>query len=115
GDCELRLLKVPAVYLAALWLHGAKDDLLIPMGDPPGGLKPNEAYTEAAVKEALRGIVEQTRRFQDAYDADRRKPGAKKRGGVKRGGTKRGGTKRGGTKRRESAKPGASTRNFREQ
>jgi hypothetical protein len=94
GDFELRLLKVPAVYLAALWLHGAKDDLLIPMGDPPGGLKPNEAYTEAAVKEALRGIVEQTRRFQDAYDADRRKPGAKKRGGVKRGGTKRGGTKR---------------------
>ncbi len=44
--------------------------------------------------EALRGIVEQTKRFQDAYDADRRKPGAKKRGGTKRGGTKRGGTKR---------------------
>jgi hypothetical protein len=79
ADYELRLLKVPAVYLVALWLHGAKDDILVPMGDPPGGLKRNRAYTEAAVIKALRGIVEQTKRFQDAYDENQRKRGGKKK------------------------------------
>ena len=79
ADYELRLLKVPAVYLVALWLHGAKDDILIPMGDPPGGLKPNRPYAEAAVIEALQGIVERTTRFQDAYDEKRRKRGKKSR------------------------------------
>ena len=79
ADYELRLLKVPAVYLLALWLHGAKDDILIPMGDPPGGLKPNRPYAEAAVIDALQGIVEQTTRFQDAYDEKRRKRGKKSR------------------------------------
>ncbi|HEX9274822.1 MAG TPA: hypothetical protein VGA51_00280 [Casimicrobiaceae bacterium] len=79
ADYELRLLKIPAVYLVALWLHGAKDDILIPMGDPPGGLKKNRPYTEAAVIKALRGVVEQTKRFQDAYDENRRKRGRKKR------------------------------------
>ena len=79
ADYELRLLKVPAVYLIALWLHGAKDDILVPMGDPPGGLKKNRAYTEAAVIKALRGIAEQTKRFQDAYDEKQRERGRKKR------------------------------------
>lgn len=66
-DYELRLLKIPAVYFVALWLHGAKDDILLPMGQPPGGLKPNEPYTEAQVIAALRGGVEQARRFDDAH------------------------------------------------
>jgi len=79
ADYELRLLKVPAVYLVALWLHGAKDDILIPMGDPPRGLKKNRPYTEAAVIKALRGIVEQTRRFQDEYAENQRKRGRKKK------------------------------------
>ena len=79
ADYELRLLKIPAVYLVALWLHGAKDDILIPMGDPPGGLKKNKPYTEAAIIKALRGIVEQTKRFQDAYEENQRKRGRKKR------------------------------------
>jgi hypothetical protein len=78
ADYELRLLKVPAAYLVALWLHGAKDDILVPMGDPPGGLKKNKAYTEAAVIKALRQIVEQTKRFQDAYEENQRKRGRKK-------------------------------------
>ena len=73
ADYELRLLKVPAVYLAALWLHGGNADIVIPMGDPPGGLKKNRAYTEAGVIRALRGVVEQTRQFQHAYDESKRK------------------------------------------
>src|SRR5215831_9428262 len=66
-DYELRLLKIPAVYFVALWLHGAKDDILMPMGQPPGGLKANEPYTEAQVIEALRGSVQQAQRFDEAH------------------------------------------------
>jgi hypothetical protein len=73
ADYELRLLKVPAVYLIALWLHGGDADILVPMGDPPGGLKKNKAYSEAGVIRALRGDVERTRQFQQAYDEKRRK------------------------------------------
>lgn len=66
-DYELRLLKISAVYFVALWLHGAKDDILVPMGQPPGGLKANEPYTETQVLEALRGSVAQARRFDDVH------------------------------------------------
>ena len=67
ADYELRLLKIPAVYLMALWLHRADDDILIPMGNPPGGLKKNRPYSEKAVIRALKGVVEQTRQFHAAY------------------------------------------------
>jgi len=67
ADYELRLLRIPAVYFVALWLHRADDDILIPMGDPPAGLKRNEPYGEAAVIEALRGPAEQAKRFDAAY------------------------------------------------
>jgi hypothetical protein len=62
-DYELRVLKIPAVYFVSLWLHGANDDILVPMGDPPGGLKRNEPYSEAQVIAALRPSVEQAQRF----------------------------------------------------
>lgn len=73
ADYELRLLKVPAVYLIALWLHGRDADILVPMGDPPGGLKKNRAYSEASVIRALRSTVERTRQFQQTYDESKRK------------------------------------------
>jgi len=68
ADYELRLLKIPAVYLAALWLHGDGDDILIPMGNPPGGLKKNKPYTEKQVIRALAPMAEQTREFHAAYE-----------------------------------------------
>jgi hypothetical protein len=74
ADYELRLLKVPSVYLVALWLHGASDDILVPMGDPPGGLKKNRAYTEGQVVKALGEIAAKTKRFYDAYEKNRPKP-----------------------------------------
>jgi len=77
ADYELRLLKIPAVYLAALWLHAENDDILIPMGQPPGGLKKNRPYSEKQVIRALRGVVEQTKQFHDAY-AQRKPRGRKK-------------------------------------
>ena len=66
ADYELRLLKAPAVYFVALWLHGTKDDILIPMGDPPGGLQKNRPYSEGEIIQALRDICEHTKRFHDA-------------------------------------------------
>jgi hypothetical protein len=72
ADFELRLLKVPAVYLVALWLHGKTEDILVPMGGPPGGLKENKPYSEADVIAALRDIALRTKQFQDAYDKNQR-------------------------------------------
>jgi len=77
ADYELRLLNVPAVYLVALWLHRADDDILIPMGNPPAGLKRNEPYREAAVIAALREPAGRTMRFDEA--SRRRKPARVKR------------------------------------
>ena len=72
---ELRFLKAPAVYFAALWLHREKQDVLIPMVDPPGGLKKNRAYSEEQVIKALRGIAQQNQSFHDNF----REPGPKRR------------------------------------
>jgi hypothetical protein len=66
-DYEMRLIKIPAVYFVALWLHGAKQDILVPMGDPPGGLERNKPYSEAQIIEALRGSAEQALRFDEAH------------------------------------------------
>lgn len=79
ADYELRLLKVPAVYLVALWLHGANEEILVPLGEPPAGLKKNKAYTEAAVIRALRETVVRTKEFHEAYEAHQRKRRARKR------------------------------------
>lgn len=78
ADYELRLLKVPAVYLVALWLHRGGEDILIPMGDPPGGLKANRPYSEADVIAALRDIAIRNKQFQDAYDKNQRTARRKK-------------------------------------
>jgi hypothetical protein len=72
ADYELRLLKVPAVYLVALWLHRKAEDILIPMGKPPGGLKENKPYSEAQVIAALRETAVRTKEFQDGYDKNQR-------------------------------------------
>lgn len=34
---ELRLLRIPAIYLMALWLHSAATDLLVPLAPSPVG------------------------------------------------------------------------------
>jgi hypothetical protein len=86
ADYELRVLRIPAVYFVALWLHGANGDILIPMGDAPAGLKRNEPYSEAAVIDALRGPAEQARRFDAAYQErkSKRQQRGRKRGGRKK-------------------------------
>jgi hypothetical protein len=61
---EMRFLKIPAVYFAALWLHAPKDDLLVPLREPPGRLQSNHEYHEAEVISALQPAAEQALRFE---------------------------------------------------
>jgi len=63
---ELRFLRIAAAYFAALWLHGERDDLIIPMGKPPGGLRENTVYQEPQVIEALRRVAETTKQFHES-------------------------------------------------
>jgi len=79
ADYELRLLKVPAVYLVALWLHSGSEDILIPLGQPPAGLKKNRPYTEAGIIRALRATALRTKEFQDSYESSQGKRRPKKR------------------------------------
>ena len=79
ADYELRLLRLPSVYLFALWLHGNAGDILVPMGTPPAGLKKNRPYSEAALVKALRPVAARTLRFHDSYDEKRPKARKKRR------------------------------------
>lgn len=57
---ELRLLKIPGVYLIALWLKadGGGDDLLIPIGETPPGVDADRPYK---ADELLGALVEPAR------------------------------------------------------
>jgi hypothetical protein len=65
----MRFLKIPTVYFAALWLHVAEDDLLVPLREPPGRLKSNEEYREQEVISALQPAVEKAVRFERKWSA----------------------------------------------
>lgn len=46
ADFELRLLEIPDLSIAALWLHAEGQDLLMPIPPARRGLKPLTLYTE---------------------------------------------------------------------
>ena len=79
ADYELRLLKVPAVYLVALWLHGDDQDILVPVGDPPAGLERNKPYSEQEILVALRDVAVRTKEFHDSFEKSQRERRRKKR------------------------------------
>ena len=59
-DGELRLLRIPAVYVVALWVHGDDgSDVLIPVAPAPPPLAANDPVSEAAFIAALRPLAEQ--------------------------------------------------------
>ncbi len=39
-DFELRVLRIPALYVMAFWLHGEKKDILVPMPPTNSRLNP---------------------------------------------------------------------------
>ena len=56
GHYELRTLRVPALNVVAVWLHGA-DDLLIPLEPAGAGLQAGTVYDAARFEEALRAAA----------------------------------------------------------
>jgi len=63
---RVAVLRVPALYLLALWLHGDDGDQLIPVPPCPQTLKPGERY---AAERALATLVEAARSVAKADDA----------------------------------------------
>ena len=57
-DYEPRLLRIPALYVAALWLKGKNDDLFVPLQPSHPALEPHRVYSrmdfEAALEKAAR-------------------------------------------------------------
>lgn len=63
ADFEVRYIKAPAVYFAALWLHGHDSDLLIPLGDQRKGLK-QQVYTDEQIISVLTPVAKQAIQFE---------------------------------------------------
>ncbi|HET6998209.1 MAG TPA: hypothetical protein VFI03_06430 [Solirubrobacterales bacterium] len=55
-DYELRLLRIPALYVMALWLHDGDggEDLFSPLAPVPEGLDEHKRYTWAELTDILR-------------------------------------------------------------
>lgn len=70
---ELRLLKIPAVYVIALWLkaEGEGEDVLIPIGETPPEVESDRSYSPEELQGAL---AEQARRQLEFDSSPGRKP-----------------------------------------
>ncbi len=51
---EIRLLRIPSLYFVGLWLHGGKEDSILPLDDHPSGLAKRKPHPPQAVHDALR-------------------------------------------------------------
>ncbi|HET7230646.1 MAG TPA: hypothetical protein VFJ16_11630 [Longimicrobium sp.] len=61
-DYEVRLLKVPALYLFALWLHGP-DELYLPLAPAPPEVTALCPYSQAELAAALRAKADERLAF----------------------------------------------------
>jgi hypothetical protein len=57
-DFELRLLRVPSVYLVALWLYSDTSSLVLPLSPAPGGLEVGHPYSPDEVLAALKPLAQ---------------------------------------------------------
>ncbi|MBA4148855.1 MAG: hypothetical protein H0X66_12135 [Verrucomicrobia bacterium] len=78
GQYEVRQLKIPSVYLVAIWFHSETDDLIVPLPPAPNGIEAFQFYSEqslinllqpaanaARIRElSLRGNASDSRRAQ---------------------------------------------------
>jgi hypothetical protein len=62
---ELRLLRIPAVYAVALWLHADDADVLVPVDPAPQALRANASYGAVAFTAALRPLAIEALREPD--------------------------------------------------
>jgi hypothetical protein len=65
GDYELRMLRVPNLYLLAVWLTNTGCNLLLPVPPVPSVLGDIPIYTEKALMRALRPLAIQRRAISD--------------------------------------------------
>ncbi|MGH3046855.1 MAG: hypothetical protein ACRDNC_07615, partial [Gaiellaceae bacterium] len=70
---ELRLVRIPAVYVIALWLkaEGNGEDVLIPIGETPPEVEPDRPYRP----DELLGVLVEPARRQLEFDSS---PGTRK-------------------------------------
>ncbi|HEY0426623.1 MAG TPA: hypothetical protein VGC76_02340 [Pyrinomonadaceae bacterium] len=69
-DYEARVLKIPALYVMALWLHGESDDFLIPMRPTSEKLDAGKSYLPEELFERLTSDARARLEFDDAPDGD---------------------------------------------
>lgn len=59
-DYEPRLLRIPALYIAALWLKGSNDELFVPLEPSNPEVQPHKVYSrqefEAALERAAKAM-----------------------------------------------------------
>lgn len=56
-EMVVRLLSVPALNFTALWLHGAREDLLLPLAPAPGAIEPQRPYPAGELLATLRELA----------------------------------------------------------
>jgi hypothetical protein len=68
GSYELRLLRVPALYVTALWLNDLREhhDAVIPIAPTIEVLKPSEVYTPSQFIKVLREPAQEKLRFDSS-------------------------------------------------
>ncbi|HEX8738107.1 MAG TPA: hypothetical protein VF721_22425 [Pyrinomonadaceae bacterium] len=71
NDYEARILKIPALYVMALWLHGERDDILIPMPPTNEKLEAQKTYSPKEFFGALAPAADARLSFDDAPDAEK--------------------------------------------
>lgn len=64
-DFVLRLLRIPALYVMALWIHGDNREILIPLEPTHDLLVPNRKYTPTQFFRQLASAAEQRAEFDD--------------------------------------------------
>jgi len=71
GKVEARLIRVPALYVMALWLKDldGDDDVVVPMAPAPPFLEANRPYTEREFLKALTGPAKARAQFSNAPQA----------------------------------------------
>jgi len=66
NDYEVRLIKIPALYIIGLWLHGqAGEDLIIPLPPTRPELHPLTTYSEEDFKAAIQGAAARRLEFDE--------------------------------------------------
>jgi hypothetical protein len=71
GRMEPRILRIPALYVMALWLKDldGDSDVLVPMAPAPPYLEANRPYTERGFMRALAGPAKERQAFSNAPEA----------------------------------------------